>query len=344
MITTFLASARDRERLASLKTASVSSPRTPAGVGVRGRASPQGDRLNDKLNVAILGSGNIGTDLLMKVRRSPALTCTLFIGRRADSRGMQVAREAGVPVSNQSINAIVQQPDCCELVFDATSAEDHMRHWPVLAELGKMVIDMTPSKIGRMVIPAVDFDQPIPHQNVNMVSCGGQAAIPLAHLVAKTHDDIEYIEVVSSIASKSAGPATRINLDEYIETTEDALRAYTRCAKTKTILILNPAEPCIDMQVTVSAKVKTPHLERLNVLLKDLVARIQAYVPGYAVIVPPVFQTNRIFMMARVRGRGDYLPAYAGNLDIINCAAVATAEKFAAQKHASPAAMDAIRS
>lgn len=283
------------------------------------------------MKVAILGSGNIGTDLLMKIIRSPYLTCSLFIGRSLDSDGIKTAQKLGINISDQSIHAIQENPDCCDIVFDATSATNHIRHWPILEKLGKMVIDMTPSKVGKITVPAIDSDKEFP-QNVNMISCGGQASIPLAHLISKTHEEIEYIEVVSSIASKSAGPATRINLDEYIETTEAALRSYTGCKNTKVILILNPAEPCINMQTAVSVKVKNINLEQLNSLLKDLLLKIQSYVPGYELVVPPLFQTNRIFTMVRVKGKGDYLPTYAGNLDIINCAAIATAEKFAQQK------------
>ena len=283
----------------------------------------------NKIKVAILGSGNIGTDLLIKVMRSSSLICSLFIGRDFNSNGMQVAKKMGAQVSDQSIDAIVQNPDCCDLVFDATSARDHLRHWPILKEMGKMVIDMTPSKIGTTVVPAVDFDKALTAQNVNMVTCGGQASIPLAHLIARSHDEpIEYIEVVTSIASKSAGPATRINLDEYIETTEAAIRTYSGCKNAKVIIILNPAEPCIDMQTSVSAKITKPELAKLNSLMGGLLERIHSYVPGYELIVPPIYETNRIFMMVRVRGLGDYLPPYAGNLDIINCAAVAVAEKY----------------
>jgi acetaldehyde dehydrogenase (acetylating) len=257
-----------------------------------------------KLKVAILGSGNIGADLLVKVQRSAFLECSLFIGRNLDSKGMQVARGLGVPVSDKSIDAVVASPDSCDLVFDATSAKDHLRHAPILAKLGKQVIDMTPSRVGRMVVPAVDGDRVADHANVNMVSCGGQASIPLAHAVAASHERVDYVEVVSSIASKSAGPATRINLDEYIETTEAAIQAFSKCSRAKVILILNPAEPCIDMQTTVSAKVSEPNLEKLNDVLKTILSRIKAYVPGYELIVPPVVQNNRIFMMARVRGLG----------------------------------------
>lgn len=284
-----------------------------------------------KIKVVILGSGNIGTDLMVKVMRSPYLDCSLVIGRNSASHGLQMAKELGVLVSAEGISAIQNDPKSCEIVFDATSAKDHLVHWPILEKLGKMVIDMTPSKLGEIRVPAVDINKNIP-QNVNMVSCGGQASIPLAHAAALVHQNIEYVEVVSSIASKSAGPATRINLDEYIETTEQALRIYTGCENTKVILILNPAEPCINMQTSVSIKVKNANLKDLNKSLQVLLATIQTYVPGYELIVPPTYQTNRIFMMVRVRGQGDYLPTYAGNLDIINCAAIAMAERYARQK------------
>lgn len=285
-----------------------------------------------KLKVAVLGSGNIGTDLVYKIQRSPWLECSLFIGRSAGSEGLRKAAELGVPTSDRSIQAIIDDPGCCDLVFDATSAKDHIFHSSVLAELGKQVIDLTPSKIGATAVPAVALDASLNHPNVNMVSCGGQASIPLAHVVGQQHDEVEYIEVVSSIASKSAGPATRRNLDEYIQTTEEAVIQYSGCKRAKVILILNPAEPCIEMQTTVSAKVKHTDIEKLREAVHAMVAKVQTYVPGYQLVIPPVFENNRIVMMARVRGRGDYLPPYAGNLDIINCAAIATAEAYARRK------------
>lgn len=282
-----------------------------------------------KLKVAILGSGNIGTDLLMKVRRSAGLECTLFIGRNRESKGLQRAREIGVPVSETGIQAIVDQPDICDLVFDATSAADHLKHDPILKRLGKRVIDMTPSRVGAMAVPAINLDDLLGERNVNMVSCGGQASTPLAYAIAQTQPGVEYFEVVSSIASLSAGAATRVNIDEYVDTTESALRHFTGCPRTKTLLILNPAQPPIHMQTTVSAKVEHADLDRLRPVVDRMVANIQRYVPGYQMIVPPVYEHNRIVVMVRVTGLGDYLPAYAGNLDIINCAAVATAEHFA---------------
>jgi acetaldehyde dehydrogenase len=288
--------------------------------------------VNHKLKVAILGSGNIGADLLIKILRSPSLECTLFIGRNPASSGLARARALGVPVSADGIQAILRDPDCCEVVFDATSAAEHVKHWPLLRALGKRVIDMTPSRVGTMVVPAINSHEFHASDNINMVSCGGQASTPLAYAIAQTQPGIEYIEVVSSIASLSAGPATRANLDEYIETTETAIRHFTGCPESKVILILNPAQPPIHMQTTVSAKVATADLDRLRPVIDRMVASIQHYVPGYQMVVPPVFEHNRIVVMVRVTGLGDFLPAYAGNLDIINCAAIATAEQFARER------------
>lgn len=281
-----------------------------------------------KLKVAILGSGNIGCDLLEKVRRSPLLECTIFIGRDPKSRGLAYAAKLGTAVSHEGIAAIEAHPECCDLVFDATTASQHLFHDGILAALGKTVIDMTPSRIGRMVVPAVNLGDVGSNRNINMVSCGGQASLPLACAVSSIHSDIEYIEVVSSIASLSAGPATRLNIDEYVETTEDALRQFTGCQQTKALLILNPAIPPIHMQTTISAKLSTPDWSRLRPKVDQTVAAIQKYVPGYSLIVPPVYEQNRLVISVRVAGRGDYLPPYAGNLDIINCAAVAAAENY----------------
>ncbi len=282
-----------------------------------------------KLKVAILGSGNIGSDLLSKVLRSDLLECTLFIGRNLASRGIARAAAMGVPVSDGSVEAIENDPDVCDLVFDATSALSHIRHAEVLERLGKTVIDMTPSNLGRMCIPAVNLQECLEYPNVNMVTCGGQATIPIAHVIGAVHGEAEYIEVVSQIASRSAGPATRVNLDEYIETTERGIIAFSGCRRSKAILNLNPAQPPVDMQATVYARVDEPDLERLTAAVDEMVEKVGVYVPGYELIVPPTVENGRIAVMVRVRGRGDYLPSYAGNLDIINCAAVAVAEGHA---------------
>ena len=282
-----------------------------------------------KLKVAIIGSGNIGTDLLIKVLRSPHLECGAFIGRSLSSSGMVKALSLDVPVSAEGINYIIDHPDCCDIVFDATSAKSHCEHAPILKKLNKRVIDMTPAKIGLMSVPSVNLADCLSEFNVNMITCGGQASIPVAYAIGQTQSDVDYIEVVSSIASRSAGPATRQNLDEYIKTTEDGLKEFSGAKRTKAILNLNPAEPCVDMQTTIFAKVSNPNIPKLTERLSLLVKDVQKYVPGYEVILGPIFDNGRIVVMVRVRGLGDYLPAYAGNLDIINCAAIAMAEEYA---------------
>lgn len=281
------------------------------------------------LKVAILGSGNIGTDLMIKVRRSELLECVALIGRNLSSTGLAKAQSLGVAISAEGIKYIENNPDCCDLVFDATSAHAHYEHAPVLAKLGKLTINLTPAKIGPFCVPAVSFGETLNEPNINMVTCGGQAAVPIAYALGQTHDDIEYIEVVSSIASRSAGLATRRNLDEYIHTTEQAIRHFSGCRASKAILNLNPAVPCINMQTTIFAKIAKPNLEAFSRNVAAIVRRLQHYVPGYEVIVAPKIDNDRVVTMIRVLGRGDYLPAFAGNLDIINCAAIAAAEAHA---------------
>ena len=285
--------------------------------------------MGSKYRVAILGTGNIGTDLLIKVLRSANLECVAFIGRNLNSVGMVQARTLGVNCSDKSIDYIIQHKKDIDLVFDATSAKAHKKHAPILSELGIKTIDLTPAKIGSMCIPVVNLIDSLGVKNVNMVTCGGQASIPIAYGIGKTQKDVEYIEVVSSIASKSAGPATRSNLDEYIGTTEQGISYFSGVKKVKAILNLNPAIPCINMQTTIFAKVKNPDLIKLKDFLSPLIAGIVEYVPGYQLILGPTYENGRIVVMIKVKGLGDYLPEYAGNLDIINCAAIAMAEEYA---------------
>lgn len=282
-----------------------------------------------KLGVAILGTGNIGTDLLVKVLRSRLLDCRLFAGRNLTSPGMTKASLLGVPVSARGFESIVESRDSISLVFDATSAIDHKLHAPVLRTLGIQAVDLTPAHVGRMCVPAVNLTECLREPNVNMVTCGGQASIPIAHAIRSVSPLIEYIETVSSIASRSAGPATRMNLDEYIQTTEQGLRVFGKCPRTKAILNLNPAQPCVQMQTTVMAKIAHVAVERTREAVAAMAERIKAYVPGYTLILPPTLENGRLVAMVRVEGLGDYLPRYAGNLDIINCAAMAFAEAFA---------------
>jgi len=281
-----------------------------------------------KMRVAIIGSGNIGTDLLIKVNRSEYLECVLFVGRNLSSPGMAKAINLGIKVSDQSIDGIVKNTDQIDIVFDATSAKDAVLHWEILDKLGKVVIDMTPAKLGALCIPAVNLDEITNERNINMITCGGQASIPIAYAIGKSQKNLEYIEVVSSIASRSAGPATRLNLDEYVDTTEQGIKLFSKVSKAKAILNLNPAEPCIDMQTTIFAKVEQPDMPALATEIDEMVHSIQEYVPGYSLLVPPIYENGRIVVMVKAQGLGDYLPKYAGNLDIINCAAIAVAEKF----------------
>lgn len=285
----------------------------------------------NRLKVGIIGTGNIGTDLMVKVMRSEHMTCTLFAGRNFNSAGMKRANALGVTISDRGIEAIIKNPAICDLVFDCTSAQAHTEHWDTLNKLGKTVIDMTPAKLGGLCVPAINAAQCLATgaRNINMVTCGGQAAIPIAYAISHVHSNIDYIEVASSIASRSAGPATRQNLDEYIDTTQDALQALTGAKHTKAILILNPASPPIDMQTTIYAKIVDPDLPAIQAAVTAMVEKIKQYVPGYQLILPPTIQDDKIVTTIKVIGAGDYLPQYAGNLDIINCAAIEMAERIA---------------
>jgi acetaldehyde dehydrogenase (acetylating) len=282
-----------------------------------------------KYKVAILGSGNIGTDLLFKVERSNYLECVAFIGRSLSSHGMSTALKLGAKVSDQSVQFIIDNAEKIDLVFDATSAKDHLSHAVIFEKIGVKCIDLTPAKIGPMCIPSVNSSECLNEVNINMVTCGGQASIPIAVAISNTHSSIDYIEVVSSIASKSAGPATRLNLDEYIKTTETGLKNFSGAKKTKAILILNPAIPCINMITTILAKVQSPNIKALDLELDQITKKVQSYVPGYDLILGPTLENDRIVIMFKIKGLGDYLPEYAGNLDIINCAAISMAEEFA---------------
>ena len=285
----------------------------------------------NKLKIAIFGYGNIGTELLRKSLRSDFIICTLFAGRNFNSAGMKKANALGVPISDRGIEAILSDPKICDLVFDCTSAQAHLDHWVALDKLGIIVIDMTPAKLGALCVPAINSAECITDgvRNLNMITCGGQVSIPIAYAISQVHRDIEYIEVASSIASRSAGPATRYNLDEYVETTQDALRIFSGAKRAKAILILNPAVPPIDMQTTIYAKISNPDLPAIQAAVVAMVEKINQYVPGYQTLVPPTIEGNKVVTTIKVLGAGDYLPQYAGNLDIINCAAISMAELIA---------------
>ncbi len=285
-----------------------------------------------KLKVAIIGTGNIGSDLLLKVLRSGVLTCSLFTGRNKDSEGIKRAQSLGVPVSFDSIRAIVEHPEVCDIVFDTTTAAAHVEHAAILKKLGKFVIDLTPSRLGTLCVPVLNLAEAITKDNVNLVTCGGQTLIPIAKAVMDVHPDTAYIELVGSIASKSAGPGTRANIEEYIQTTTNAIKQFSGVPEAKAILILNPAEPPILMHNTLYALIPKPNIPALTEKIRDVVRKIEEYVPGYRLAIPPVEENGRVMMMIEVVGRGDFLPAYAGNLDIITSAAVRVAEAYA-EKH-----------
>ena len=288
-----------------------------------------------QFRAAILGTGHIGTDLLFKVRRSALLCCTSFVGRRDDSCGMQCAKDLGIAVSTQGLNYLLNHSNTYDVVFDATSAAGHRAHAPCLAKINKPVIDLTPAKVGDMCVPAVDIEPASKSLNLNTITCGGQATVPLAWAIGRTQANIRYLEVVSHIASASAGPATRANLDEYIETTELALQKFSGVQRCKAILNLNPAEPCITMQATVMADIDAPNLSSLRPVLSDVIDAVRQYVPGYSLCIGPMVEHGRLIVSARVTGAGDHLPVYAGNLDIITCAAVAIAEAMARMRRPS---------
>ncbi len=281
------------------------------------------------MKVAILGTGNIGTDLLIKVLRSEHLECAIFAGRNYKSAGMQKAKSLDVPCSDRGIEFLLNNKDQFDLIFDATSAKSHLENLVFFNKIGKKIIDLTPSNNGKMCVPSINLKESLEHTESNLITCGGQASLPIAHAISQTHDDIEYLEVVVSGSSKAAGPATRANVDEYIGTTEKALQYFTGIKKVKTLLILNPADPGVDMQITISAKVKNYNAEKLNSLLERLIKELQSYVPGYKIEIGPIWEGNRIVIIVKVKGVGDYLPEYAGNLDIINCAAIMIAEEYA---------------
>lgn len=285
-----------------------------------------------KVKVGIIGTGNIGTDLLIKVLRSNILECGIFAGKNPDSTGIKLAKSLGVKISFNSIGAIQDNPNCCEIVFDATSAKVHLNNAPILKQLGKFTIDLTPSQIGKMCVPVINLAECLNCDNVNLITCGGQAVTPIVYAIMKVHPETEYIEVVASIASKSAGSGTRANIDEYTQATKDAIVNFTGVLRAKAIIVLNPAEPPILMHNTIYAKIQKPRIGQIATEVMAMVKKIQKYVPGYKIVLGPVVENNRVTTMVEVIGLGDFLPKYSGNLDIITCAAVNVAEEFAKKK------------
>lgn len=280
-----------------------------------------------KLKVAIIGSGNIGTDLLLKCLRINYMDVVAFVGRREDSPGIILAKENNINTSIDGINYFIKNKNICDVVFECTSADDAIKHNLVFKEQGIKVIDLTPAKLGDLCVPEINSELILTNDNVNMITCGGQASLPILDIISKYTTNIEYIEVVSQIASDSAGMATRINIDNYINTTSDAITKFTGCANNKVILNLNPAIPQVDMQTTIFIQSKNIDASKIDIEIKNRVNDLKKYIPLYEIVIPPMINDNGIFVIGvRVRGLGDYLPEYAGNLDIINCAAIKITE------------------
>jgi acetaldehyde dehydrogenase len=274
------------------------------------------------IKAGIIGTGNIGTDLLLKILKTDFMTPVIFAGRRMESDGIRVALEKGIPVTDKGIQYFIDNPNCCDVVYDCTSAADAFEHAQIFASQGIKVVDLTPAKIGPLCVPSINPEVILTSDNVNMITCGGQASMPMLNLISKYCDKLDYIEVVSQIASKSAGMATRINIDSYIHTTEMAIKMFTKCNNCKVILNLNPAEPCVDMQTTMFLKFKNVNFEALVEDIYKKIKELKTYIPYYELVIPPTITDDVLVLSIKVKGSGDYLPEYAGNLDIINCAAI----------------------
>ncbi|MGO4498881.1 acetaldehyde dehydrogenase (acetylating) [Paenibacillus sp. 2RAB27] len=284
-----------------------------------------------KIKVAILGSGNIGTDLMMKLSRSDVLELTSMIGIDAESDGLRRAKDHGYKVFAGGLKQFLEQsPELADIVFDATSAKAHIRHAKALREAGKIAIDLTPAAVGPYVVPSANLGAHLNASNINLITCGGQATIPIIHAINKV-SPVSYAEIVATISSKSAGPGTRANIDEFTETTSHGIESIGGAKKGKAIIIMNPAEPPILMRDTVYALVDPDQLDEEDIVksIEQTVAYIQSYVPGYRLRTEPIFDKNKVTVFLEVEGAGDYLPKYSGNLDIMTATAVKVAEELA---------------
>ncbi|MFP3389375.1 acetaldehyde dehydrogenase (acetylating) [Brevibacillus sp. SIMBA_040] len=283
-----------------------------------------------KIKAAILGSGNIGTDLMYKLERSSVIEIAAVIGIDPDSDGLKRAKDKGYPVFANGIEAIVNQPDLAEIVFDATSAKAHVRHAKVLKELGIRAIDLTPAARGPFVCPVVNLTEQLELEttNLNMITCGGQATIPIVYAINRVAN-VSYAEIVATIASKSAGPGTRANIDEFTMTTRQALEQVGGADQGKAIIILNPAEPPILMRDTIYCEVAQMDEAAIRQSILDIVQEVHHYVPGYRLKQEPLFEENRVTVFLEIEGAGDYFPPYAGNLDIMTAAAMRVGEQIA---------------
>lgn len=311
----------------------------------------------NKVKCAIIGTGNIGTDLMIKIiRTSEVLELAAFVGIDPESDGLMRAEKLGIEGTSEGLDGLLKMPPFkdIKIVFDATSAAAHRHHHDVLIKHGKQMVDLTPAAIGPYTIPVVNMDQHLSEQNVNMVTCGGQATIPMVYAVSRVAP-VHYAEIVASVSSRSAGPGTRANIDEFTLTTSRAIESVGGAKRGKAIIILNPAEPPMIMRDTVFTLSEAADESAIAESVQQMVDDVQSYVPGYRLKQEVQFEhfgndaplhipgygdftgvKSSIFL--EVEGAAHYLPAYAGNLDIMTSAALGTAERLAQLKFTEKAA------
>ncbi len=286
-----------------------------------------------KIKAAIIGSGNIGTDLLYKALRSENIEPVWVVGIDPESDGLAKARELGVKTTHEGVDGLLPhvQADNIQIAFDATSAKAHHVNAKKLGEVGVFMVDLTPAAIGPYCVPPVNLQEQVGQSimNVNMVSCGGQATIPMVNAVSRIQP-VEYGEIIATVSSKSVGPGTRANIDEFTRTTAEGIEKVGGADKGKAIIVINPADPPLIMRDTIHCLTKDePNQDKITESIHQMVEEVQKYVPGYKLKNGPVFDGKKISVWMEVAGLGDYLPTYAGNLDIMTAAALRTGELFA---------------